>query len=212
MELGEGLLQQGLVDAGRVLDGGLQQASGGQIVDQSRHPAGVVVDQVLDRGLEERLRPARGPQLEVEIGGRLRLGERMQMVADGDPVQHVAVSAEQFQQRRLAGQDQFQGRLVVEGRTNQQAEIGEGLGLEQVGLIQQDQQRPLGLAGMVADLAQELVFAPEGRLPQVPDQQPQQVVAGELGQVHVAGLDTGPAEFVPEAFQEGRFAHAAGAG
>ena len=116
----------------------------------------------------------------------------MQMVADGDPVQHVAVSAEQFQQRRLAGQDQFQGRLVVEGRTDQQAKIGEGLGLEQVGLVQQDQQRPLGLAGMVADLAQELVFAPEGRLPQVTDQQPQQVVAGELGQVHVAGLDTGP--------------------
>ncbi len=136
----------------------------------------------------------------------------MQMVADGDPVQHVAVSAEQFQQRRLAGQDQFQGGVVVEGRTNQQAEIGEGWGLEQVGLIQQDQQRPLGLAGMVADLAQELVLAPEGRLPQVPDQQPQQVVAGELGQVHVAGLDAGPAEFVPEAFQESRFAHAAGAG
>jgi hypothetical protein len=68
MELGQGLLQQGLVDAGRVSDGGLQQAGGRQIVDLSRHAAGVVVDQVFDGRLEEVLRAANGPQMEVEVG------------------------------------------------------------------------------------------------------------------------------------------------
>jgi hypothetical protein len=35
----------------------------------------------------------------VEVSGGLGLGERMQVVADADPVQHVALAAEQYQQR-----------------------------------------------------------------------------------------------------------------
>jgi hypothetical protein len=61
----------------------------------------------------------------------------MQVVADADPVEHVALATEQFQQRRLTGQHQFQGRLVVESRTDQQPVIGQRGGLQQVRFVQE---------------------------------------------------------------------------
>jgi hypothetical protein len=98
------------------------------------------------------------------------------------------------------------------GGTDQESDVGQGLGIDQVGLVEDHQQASFGLAGLAEDLFEEAFLAATGKLSQLANQQFQQPCGGQMRQVQIDWLPAWSVQFVQEAFQEGRFSHAAGAG
>jgi len=115
-------------------------------------------------------------------------------------------------QRLLAGQHDLQRRGVVQGGTDQQADVGQGVAVDQMGLVEDHQETAFCLPGLVEDLLEEAFLAAARKLSQLADQQFQQPGGRQVGQVQIDRLPVRPVQFVQEAFQQHRFSHAAGAG
>ena len=131
------------------------------------------MDQSLGRRVEEFFRAAGLLQLEVDVGGGLILGEGSEVEPHGDAVQQVGVQRlpQGLPQGFLAGQHDLQRRGIVQGRTDQQADVGQRLGSDQVSLIEDHQQAAFGLSGLAQDLLEESFLAATRELSQLAHQQ-----------------------------------------
>jgi hypothetical protein len=161
LEIAGRLLKEVVVDAPDLARGGLQQASGGEIVDLSRHATGEVVDGPLDR-IVEQLGVASGlAELEVDVATGLFAGQRPELVADRDAIQEVGMlrSAQDRAQWVLADQEHLQRGPHVERGTDQQPQVGQGVSVQQMGLVEDQQQGPLGPRGPLQDLFVDPLFA-----------------------------------------------------
>ena len=208
------MLKQVVVNPPDLAGGGLKQAGRGQVVDLAGHAVGEVVDGRLHRVVEQ-FRVAAGlGELEVDVPAGLLAGQRPQLVADRDAIDQVGVlrPPQDRPERFLADQEQFQRRPHVQGGTDQQPQVGQGVAVQQMGFVEDQQQGALGPRGPFQDLFVNAFFAAAWRLAQLRDDQLQQARRGQVGEVAVEGLAVLRQQAVEEAFQEGGFADAAGAG
>lgn len=161
MEFVERLLQDGFRDAGGVFGGGLKKAGRGEIIDLPWDATAVVVNHSLGGFLEELLRSSGLLELEIDVGGGLFAGEGGQMVSDGDAVEKGRMDGltQDLAKRFLAGQYHFQWGSIVEGGADQQANVGEGIGMEEMSLVDDQYQGAFGLTRFFQDLFEQPFFA-----------------------------------------------------
>ena len=152
--------------------------------------------------------------LEVDVAASLLAGQWSQLVADRDAIEQVGVlrPPQNGAERFLADQQKFQRRPHVQRGTDQQPQVGQGVAVQQVGFVEDQQQGALGPRGPFQDLFVNAFFAAARRLPQLGDDQLQQARRRQVGEVAVEGLAVLRQQAVQEAFQERGFTHAAGAG
>ena len=81
-----------------------------------------------------------------------------------------------------------------------------------MGFVEDQQQRAFGLPGLVQDLLEEAILAASRDFSQLGHQQFQQACRGQVSQVQVDRFMLRPRQVVHESFDQGRLAHAAGAG
>ena len=115
-------------------------------------------------------------------------------------------------ERFLADQQKFQRRPHVQRGTDQQPQVRQGVAVQEVGFVEDQQQGAFGPRGPFQDLFVNAFFAAARRLPQLRDDQLQQARRGQVGEVAVEGLAVLRQQAVQEAFQEGGFTDSAGTG
>ena len=182
----------------------MDEAGGGDVVDLAWDAAGVVVDEAFGFGLEEPGRGAGAPEAEVDVGGALVFGEGSQVVADADAPDEVGVggSGEEAAEGFLAAEDDLECGLGVEAGADEEAQVGEGVGGEEVGFVEDEEGGLVGVAGCVEDLEEEAVSAEAGALAEGGDDEAQECGGLDLGEVEVEGLVAVGGEGFDEEAQE----------
>ena len=99
----------------------------------------------------------------------------------------------------------LQWRPHVQRGTDQQPQVGQGIAVQQVGLVEDQQQGALGPRGAFQDLFVKAFFAAPRRLAQLRDDQLQQAGRRQVGEVAVLGLTVLRQLAVEEAFQRRGF-------
>jgi hypothetical protein len=89
MDFGHGVGDQVIIDFVYVACGGVEQASSGNVVDESWDAGGVVMDEGFGFGGEDLFMTSGGLHSVVDVGGGLVPGERGKMRTDGDSVKEV---------------------------------------------------------------------------------------------------------------------------
>ena len=112
----------------------------------------------------------------------------------------------------LTHEDHLERRRVVDRRTDQQANVGQRVDVQQVSLVENDQQRSFRLTGLRQNLFEQAILAATGNLVQLADQQLQHSRGRQVGQVKVHRLPSGTGQLVHEPLQQGALADAAGSG
>jgi len=136
------------------------------------------------------------------------------LVADRDTVEQVGVASlpQDGAERLLADQQHLQRGPHVECRADQQPQVGQGVAVEEVGLVEDQQQRSFGACGPLQDLFVKAFLSPPGRFAELRDDQLEQSCTGQVGEVAVKGLALLWLQGVEEPLEQRRLAHAAGTG
>jgi len=150
------------------------------------------VDEFLGLGLEDLVGRAGALHLEVDVGGGLLEGEGRHVVAHVDPVGEVGVvaSLELVAKGLLAAEQDLEGGLVVlDGRSGQQPKVGEGLRLEHVRLVDDEERGALGLPRLLEDLEEEALLAAARLLSEIDDDELEEARGGDAREVDVERPD-----------------------
>ena len=115
-------------------------------------------------------------------------------------------------ERILPDQQDLQRRPNVERGTDQQPQVGERLGAEQMGFVEDQQQRAVGARGSFRGSVRRADPCRAGELAQLRHDQLQQAGGRQLGEMAVDGLALLRQQAMQEPFQERGLADAAGTG
>lgn len=160
LKFGKRLMEEIRGDFLRFFDRGVNQAGGGNGVDLSWDTGRELVDQVFDIGIKDFFRCAGGFPVEVDVGRGLSFCEGVDVVMDGDTLSEVGmeVSFEDIFEVFLTGEDDFEMSRRIKGRTDKESEVGDGIGFQEVCLIDEEDGGEVLSGGFIHDLKEEAVF------------------------------------------------------
>ena len=117
--------------------------------------------------------PPAWAELEVNVAASLLAGQWSQLVADRDAIKQVGMlrPPQNGAERFLADEQKFQRRPHVQRGTDQQPQVGQGVAVQEVGFVEDQQQGTLGPRGPFQDLFVNAFFAASRRFPQLGDDQ-----------------------------------------
>lgn len=132
-------------------------------------------------GFEDLVADADTAHLEIHVGMGLTGGQGRDVVVEVDPLGERGVDGafELLFELRVTDQDEFEPVVVIEGGADQQAKIDQGLGVEQLGFIDEQQRGGVEGINFVDDLQQDLVLVLAWRLAQRTGEQAQE---GDIGE------------------------------
>lgn len=167
----------------------MDQAGRGDIVDLAGDTASVVMNQVLGLSLEYFTGSIGQGHAAIDIGAGLFSGKRMQGKAQGNAVDQVGVRGtfEDIPEAFLAAQDDFERYLFIDGG-DQQAQVGQGLGINQMGLIDDQQGAFFVLFDALEDLQQHAVLSHPGSFAEFGDNKPEKGVGLDGCEMKVKGM------------------------
>ena len=205
------MVDEVLGDGLEVLSGGVDEAGSGERIDLSGDAAGELMDDGFGLRDEEVGRGSDLLESEVDIGGGLSRGERLDVEEDGDSVKEVAKVREMqiVREAVLAGEDDFDFGGGVERGGDQEAKVNEGIRGDEVSLVDEEKRGLLGGVGVVEDAKEEAFFAPgrsifaEGR-----EDDLEQRGGSEVGQMDVDGMEASEIEALKEQPEQAGLAHA----
>jgi len=92
-------------------------------------------------------------------------GQRADLVADGDAIQEIGMAGapQHGAKRVLAGEQDLQRRPDIDGRTDQQSQVGQSVPVKQMGFVEDEQQRSFGPGCSFEDLFIETILASPAR-------------------------------------------------
>ncbi len=164
--------------------------------------------------LEDLRAGADGGHVVIDVGRGLRRAHGREVVADADAMDQGRVTGafELIAQRFLAADHHLQRRSVFGEGTDQQTQIGQGIRSDQVRLVEDEQGDGFALLRLIEDLQEQAVLAVSRRLAEGRDDQLEQPVAADMGEVDVGGLEAVARERAEEQLDQRGLAHARGAG
>jgi hypothetical protein len=209
------LVNEVLINELEVPGSGVNEASGGDGVDESWDPARVVMDETLGVRVEEGGVAPDVLESEVDVEAGLIARERPEAAADGDAVQQIKMGGpfEVLGEEVLAGEEDLDLWSVVEAGGDEEPEIGEGVGSEELALVDDEQGDGIEAVSVIEDAKEEAILASAWRvLAQGGEQDLEQGEGSEVGEMDVDGMEASDVEGVDEELQEGTFADASGSG
>ena len=188
-EFGHGLVDEGFGDLVLVLGGGENKAGGGDVVDQPGYACGVFVDAGFGFGFEEFIGNAAVVYTCVDVGVGLFFFEGMEMAAHGDSVLEVGVgcTGDPGAEGLLSAQHYFERRCVVDGGTEQEAQVGQGVGVDEVGFVDDEYGGGIGLVYALDNLAEEAVFSESRFFAELGNDKTQEARGVEMGEMDIDG-------------------------
>jgi hypothetical protein len=158
IDLGRRLAHERAVDDGFLARIGAEQCTVRNDIDDARHAARKAVELALRPGREEVARCAGDARAVAEVGERLVLPERLEVVAAGDALRELAqiLPRQDFAQFRLADQDDLQQLLRRGLEIREQAHLLEHVGVEVLRLIHHQHNAPAAAVSVEQEVREEV--------------------------------------------------------
>ena len=209
MEFAHGFVHQGLVYLLDVPGSRVNQAGGGHVVDLAGCSPGIVVDEILGLGVEGFTGSPCQRDPVVDIGARLLLRESVEREPHGDPMNQVGVrgALQDVPEGFLAAQDDFKRYFLLDGGY-EKPKIGQGLRINQMGLVDDEKHALLVLLDAGEDLKEHPVLAHLGFFPEPRDDKPQEGVGADGGEMKIERLIPVLGKFMDKEPEERRLPHA----
>ncbi len=137
---------------------GAEQGAVGDDVDDARHAVGQPVQLAHRAGREDFATCAGDAQAMADVGERLALAQRLQVVAPGDALGELAElrPGEHLAQLRLADQDDLQQLLRRGLEVGQQAHLLEHVGVEVLRLVHQQHDAPAAAVRVEQEMREQV--------------------------------------------------------
>jgi hypothetical protein len=202
-----------LSDLLEALRGGQKETVGGQLVDETRCAARVVMDEDLGVFVEDVLGSVDGLELEVDVEEGFLVGEVSKMDFHGDAMEKVEQlwTSDGLEEMVLSCKDDLEDRCIVEGRRDEKSEIGEAIRIDQVSFIDEEQDGLLTEPGSFEDAQEEALLAScWGLFAECGEDGLEKRGAFEIGEVDVDGEELSGIEVPGKDPQERSLAQARG--
>lgn len=158
------MVDERIGDFFHIFGSGIDEAGSGDVVNDPGDAAGIIMNDGLGFRIEELIGSVSATETMIDVSGGLVFGEGIDAKLNGNAINEIGVGGafEKEGKRILSAEDDFEGKGGIEAGADKEAQIGQGLGGNEVSLVDNQDSKQIVLIDTIDELEEEPVFTEFG--------------------------------------------------
>jgi hypothetical protein len=164
MKFGHNVVDESVGDIFHIFGSGIDEAGSGDVVNESGDAAGIIVNDRFCFCIEELIGSVSAPETMIDVSGGLVFGQRIDTKANGNAIHEIGVGGafKKEGKRILSAEDYFKGKGRMGAGADKEAQVGQGLGGDEMCLVDNQDSKQIVLIDTIDELEEKAVFTEFG--------------------------------------------------